>query len=84
MEDINAGNGGVQSAITKEVRSRSRNFDRCVFIFESQSLNEEADSLAKFVNHLSPRHHMWLTAPSQCIFFSPLSLIEAQHGSKVT
>ena len=84
MEDINAGNGGVQSAITKEVRSRSRNFDRRVFIFESQSLNEEADSLAKFANHLSPGRHMWLTAPSQRIFFSPLSLIEAQHVSKVT
>ena len=52
VAEINNGTEGRYSAIIKEINARARELTSCDFIFESGTMNVDAQNLAKFSTSL--------------------------------
>lgn len=63
VEEIHKGSAGPYSVIIKEIEASAKDFESCVFIFESRVLNFEAHSLVKFSSSLVDGRHVWLGLP---------------------
>ena len=60
VEEIKNGTEGRYSTIIKEIHSQSRDSSSYKFIFESRSLNFDAQNLTKFSSFLGGGRHLWM------------------------
>ena len=63
INNIHCGSGGMHVNIIREIDSRKKDFQVASFIYESRSLNSDAQKIAKFSSRLDQGCHLWLAYP---------------------